>query len=193
MIVEIRIPVDDELLATKFADLTAEIVADGGVVEETDTPMAFLQDKVRELKDEIESNLSYDRYYGKVETEIHTDSAHALEEKRGLWPVHLDAKQVVEILRDMAKGVETGDTYEGSIEFLIPSRVMDRISEDEFVEMPPEERQHWRPTSESGVVWQLNPSALDVRGSYRIGNSMGQGTVRLIGEIREPEPEPAGG
>jgi hypothetical protein len=56
------------------------------------------------------------------------------------------------LLADMAARVRAGDSFEGSIEYLAPL--------DE--EVPP------------------GTYAL-VRGSYRIGNSMGQGGVRLIG------------
>jgi hypothetical protein len=63
------------------------------------------------------------------------------------------------VLRHMAMCVEQGDSFEGSIEYLMP------IPEEEGQEFP------------EGTY------AL-VQASYRIGNLDGQGSVRMIGEMR---------
>jgi hypothetical protein len=76
-------------------------------------------------------------------------------------PVPASYAQVAAILRDMAALVEAGNSWEGSIEYLIPT------AEDA---LPP-------PASDDE-----QPEVV-VRASYRIGNSMGQGGVRIIGTL----------
>jgi hypothetical protein len=68
--------------------------------------------------------------------------------------------ELVWVLRDMAERVEQGDSFEGSITYEIPLEA----DGDRYKEVGPE-----------------GTYAL-VRASYRIGNTMGQGGVRLIGE-----------
>ena len=69
-------------------------------------------------------------------------------------PVPLTQRDLVAVLREMALLVERGDSFEGSIEYLMPT-----------IEQVPE-----------------GTYAL-VRASYRIGNLMGQGGLRTIGEM----------
>jgi len=73
-----------------------------------------------------------------------------------LVPKPLTQDQLVEVLADMAQRVERGDSFEGSIEYLMPGPFEDlmEIPEDTY--------------------------AL-VKASYRVGNTDGQGGVRLIG------------
>jgi hypothetical protein len=68
--------------------------------------------------------------------------------------VPMTKNNLVSTLRDMADVVEADDSFEGSIEYLMP--LDEAVPEGTF--------------------------AL-VRASYRIGNSMGQGGVRMIGEM----------
>jgi hypothetical protein len=67
-------------------------------------------------------------------------------------PVPTTYAALAAVLRGMADLVEAGDSFEGSIEYLMP-----------------------------------DPANLDaevmVRASFRIGNSMGQGGVRIIGTL----------
>lgn len=68
-------------------------------------------------------------------------------------PIPATQDELVAVLLDMAERVRTGDSFEGSIEYLMPT--VEDVPEDTY--------------------------AL-VRASYRIGNRDGQGGLRLIGE-----------
>lgn len=68
-------------------------------------------------------------------------------------PVNMGQNDLLEVLDDIRSHVAAGDSFEGSIEYSIP--------EDE----------------------NAPPRTFDVRGAYRIGNSMGQGGMRLVGEV----------
>jgi hypothetical protein len=70
-----------------------------------------------------------------------------------LTPVPMGSETLAAILRDMADRVEKHDSFEGSIEYLMPTT--EDVPEGTY--------------------------AL-VRASYRIGNTDGQGGIRLIGE-----------
>lgn len=84
----------------------------------------------------------------------------------GNQPVPSTYVEVAAILRDMAERVEAGDSFEGSIEYVMPWP-------DENME----------PVSDAEVM---------VQASYRIGNSMGQGGLRLIGTMNvRDEQQPA--
>lgn len=74
-------------------------------------------------------------------------------------PVPLSQEMLVAVLRNMADLVEQGDSFEGSIEYMLPT------GDIAAAEDMPDERAYAM-----------------VRASYRIGNSMGQGGVRMIGE-----------
>lgn len=73
-------------------------------------------------------------------------------------PIPLTQTELVAVLRNMAELVEEGDSFEGSIEYAMP------IPETE------------------GETFPEGTYAL-VRASYRIGNSMGQGGLRTVGEL----------
>lgn len=75
-------------------------------------------------------------------------------------PVPMDKEVLVATLEDMRHGVAINDTLEGSIQFLLP--------------------------------YEGDPEGADfmVMASYRIGNSMGQGGVRLIGDTTPPDDRP---
>jgi len=61
------------------------------------------------------------------------------------------------LLKDMARAVEEHDSFEGSVEYLMPSSMKPDIDIDE-----------------------AQPDVM-VRAVYRHGNSLGQGGVRIIG------------
>ena len=84
-----------------------------------------------------------------------------------LIPKEMVPKDIAAVLRDMAARVESGDSYEGSIEYLLPP-------------VPPwQERGDPEPPG-----WEHRDYRL-VRGTYRIGNLDGQGSVTMIGEVPE--------
>lgn len=72
-----------------------------------------------------------------------------------LVPRRMKYAELADILSDMAERARAGDSYEGHIEYLIP---------------------------EDGSG---GPFDVDVRGAYRIGNTMGQGGMRMIGTVPE--------
>jgi hypothetical protein len=72
-------------------------------------------------------------------------------------PIPMDAETLAAVLHDMAAHVEAGDSFEGSIEYLMPAP-----GDPECYAM--------------------------VRASYRIGNTLGQGGVRLIGTLGGKPP-----
>lgn len=77
-------------------------------------------------------------------------------------PAPMTREQLLALLRDITARVEAGDSFEGSLEYLMPT--------DEEV---PE-----------GTEFM-------VQAAYRTGNLGGQGGMRLIGEMREvPDPVP---
>ena len=74
----------------------------------------------------------------------------------GNLPVPMTYPALAAVLRGMADLVESGDSFEGSLEYMIP--VEDQAAPDEVM----------------------------VRASFRIGNSEGQGGVRIIGTLGRP-------
>lgn len=72
-------------------------------------------------------------------------------------PLPLSAEALASVLRDMASRVEAGDSYEGSIEYLMPTDEEFEAVDDVFAM---------------------------VRASYRVGNTDGQGGLRMIGDMR---------
>lgn len=88
-------------------------------------------------------------------------------EQKMIWgrdmfgPARMSDAEVAKLLREIAAGIDAGETDEGFVEFLVPD---------------------W---SEGGTAKELpedfDPHALDVRSNYRIGRDMGQGGVRIIG------------
>lgn len=83
-------------------------------------------------------------------------------------PVGINKPGLLALLDDIRAGVESGDTLEGSIEFLQPYPPNDQDDETAL------------PQPDFMVI-----------ASYRINNTMGQGGLRMIGEMRETEVTPA--
>jgi hypothetical protein len=77
-------------------------------------------------------------------------------------PVHMSHEALVALLADIHQHVADGDSFEGSIEYLMPGPFED----EKPPEMPDEE---W----EQGSL---------VTAAYRLGNLQGQGFMRMIGE-----------
>lgn len=79
-------------------------------------------------------------------------------------PVNMSHEDLLAVLDDIRSRVAQGDSFEGHIEWLLP--------EDD----------------------DAPARSFDVQASYRVGNTMGQGGMRMIGEWREilPEGEPGG-
>lgn len=74
-------------------------------------------------------------------------------------PTPTTRDDLLHMLEDITARVRAGDSFEGSLEYLMPTDE-DVPADTEFM----------------------------VRGAYRIGNSAGQGGMRLIGEMREVPP-----
>lgn len=72
-------------------------------------------------------------------------------------PIALTRDELATVLADMLKGVESGDTCEGSIQFLAPSPTMGEPIDADYM----------------------------VMASYRTGNLNGQGGLRLLGTLTE--------
>lgn len=91
-------------------------------------------------------------------------------------PVWMSHDELVGVLADIHDRVRAGDSFEGSIEYLIPGADDGRRDHRPYV---------------TEAEW-LRGSM--VRASYRIGNLQGQGSLRMIGEMRDvPEdsaPQP---
>lgn len=75
-----------------------------------------------------------------------------------LKPVPMSRPELLATLEDILKRVRADDSFEGSIEYLMPTEGDD--PDCDFM----------------------------VRASYRIGNSMGQGSVRMIGDMVNQPP-----
>jgi len=78
-----------------------------------------------------------------------------------LIPVAMSKEQLVNLLEDITRRVQAGDSYEGNLQY----------------EMPIEDGQ-------ADVVpgWPTADCDFWVTGTYRIGNLQGQGGMRMIGE-----------
>lgn len=72
-------------------------------------------------------------------------------------PVTMSRDELLMVLEDIKERVEAGDSFEGSVEYLIPEE-------------------------------DAPPGSFAVRASYRVGNTMGQGGLRMIGEWAEEGP-----
>lgn len=83
-------------------------------------------------------------------------------------PVWMSYGELMATLEDMRKHVAAGDSFEGSIEYLMPGPG-EQEHFPEHADMPEDE---WY----RGVM---------VQASYRIGNRQGQGGMRMIGQMRE--------
>jgi len=82
-------------------------------------------------------------------------------------PVPSTYAEVAAVLRQMATLVELGDSFEGSIEYLMPAPVEDESQPGEYPEVM-------------------------LRAAFRIGNRDGQGGMRIIGTINQPPPDTSG-
>jgi hypothetical protein len=69
--------------------------------------------------------------------------------------VNMSHDALLALLDDVREHVAAGDSFEGSLEYLLP-----------FDDDAP-------------------PRSFDVRASYRVGNLQGQGGMRMIGEVRD--------
>lgn len=76
-----------------------------------------------------------------------------------LVPLNMSQEDLLAILTDITRRIAEGDSYEGSFQYLLP--------EDE----------------------NAPPRSFDVQASYRIGNTMGQGGMRMIGVWATVPPE----
>jgi hypothetical protein len=88
-------------------------------------------------------------------------------------PVWMSHGHLVATLQDILDHVAAGDSFEGSIEYLLPGPG-DQEHFPEFRDAPEDE---WM----RGFL---------VQASYRIGNTQGQGSLRMIGQFREVPEEP---
>lgn len=79
----------------------------------------------------------------------------------GLIPVGMSHDELADLLLDMSERVRSGDSYEGSIEYLLPDP--DVIPD--------------------GTGWPSPDVDAWVHGVYRRGNLAGQGGIRMIGTV----------
>jgi hypothetical protein len=77
-------------------------------------------------------------------------------------PVYLTVDELVALLDDLRTRVAAGDSFEGSIEYTMPWSVELGDPEDD-------------PSGQPGFR---------VRAAYRVGNTMGQGGMVMVGEMR---------
>lgn len=102
-------------------------------------------------------------------------------------PMLITETQLIAALKDILRGVETGDSFEGSIEYLMPYDAFD-LDLGEWEKLPPEQQamykldmdSEFRGTSER---YTPKPDTFAVQASWRVGNSMGQGGMSMIGEM----------
>lgn len=80
---------------------------------------------------------------------------------RGFYPVGVSKDELIAVLEDVLKHVKEGDSWEGFINYLIPFPPAGDPEDADFM--------------------------LEAR--YRIGNTMGQGGMRMIGEMRDDQTE----
>lgn len=81
-------------------------------------------------------------------------------------PIATTYEGVADVLRNMADHVAAGDSFEGSIEYQMPD--------------VPDWAQRGEPKPDGWVDDEVL-----MRCSYRVGNSQGQGGVRIVGSINE--------
>ena len=83
-----------------------------------------------------------------------------------LVPAYLSKEQLIGVLVDMLNLVCADDSFEGSLSYELP----------------------WQKQCGDPVTDPTGPG-FRVRASYRTGNSMGQGGMRTVGEMREVTKE----
>jgi hypothetical protein len=97
------------------------------------------------------------------------EAERELDKRKGQnLPIPYTYRDVATILRDMADRVESGDSFEGSMEYALP-------------DVP-----EWAQKGEARPEGWKDPEVL-FRCQYRIGNSMGQGGIRIVGSINEDQ------
>lgn len=74
-------------------------------------------------------------------------------------PVFLTRAELIEVLDDIRRRVEAGDSWEGHLEYLLP----------------------W--SEEMGDPETDEGDGFRVRAGWRVGNLMGQGGMRIIGKM----------
>lgn len=79
------------------------------------------------------------------------------QRRRSFFPVPCSTEDLVGVIADILNVVSEGDSFEGFLNYLMP--------------MPPDDPE----------------CDFMVEARYRIGNSMGQGGMRMLGEIRDPK------
>jgi hypothetical protein len=75
-------------------------------------------------------------------------------------PVNMDANVLADVIADIHERIPAGDSFEGHIEWMLP--------EDD----------------------NAPPRSFDVTAMYRVGNTMGQGSMRMIGTWEEVPDAP---
>lgn len=115
-------------------------------------------------------------------------------------PVLMRGEELCVVLRDIVLAVEAGDSFEGNLSYDMPEYL---LAQAEYDRLPKEEQELYEPYTGFSDEPSVSPdyemkrdagrSLFAVRGVYRIGNSMGQGGVRMIGRMEPVEPsEPVG-
>lgn len=74
-------------------------------------------------------------------------------------PIFLTQEQLVELLTDILNRVKAHDSFEGSIEYTMPWN-----------------KEFGDPETDGGNGYR-------VRAAYRVGNSQGQGGMRMVGKV----------
>lgn len=112
-----------------------------------------------------------------------------------LVPVGMTKDELLDVLDDIRGRVAAGDSFEGSLSYEMPRSMFDEIKLRYAI------REAWPHRHTPGVrlslrsllksMRQMRESRkdFDVRASYRIGNSMGQGGVSMVGEWKGVEPD----
>ena len=117
-------------------------------------------------------------------------------------PVPVSKETLIAVLEDMLEHVRHDDSFEGSLEYLMPMPAEDHNPVDVEVRTSTVDGMmlHWcgrcgvgcESVAELERVHQGDPrttadgqpTSFMLQASYRIGNSMGQGGLRMIGELK---------
>lgn len=97
-------------------------------------------------------------------------------------PIALSHEQLGALLMDVFEVVRDGDSFEGSVEYLMPGPGGrdEWLSEQEWSVLPDRFRDNYEATDESTLMYAPKPVTFMVMASYRVGNSMGQGGVVMV-------------
>lgn len=104
-----------------------------------------------------------------------------------LRPLLLSEGELVGLLKDVTALVEGGDSFEGSIEYLMPNPDWPEFCICFTRDKPHEHKHELGGCPVNPVV--PNGGWYAVRGTYRIGNSMGQGGASIVGAPFATEQE----